>query len=220
MRVEVAVLGGRPNEPSVFRGRKAIIIEPCSRISLSLSVICKPTSEDIQQHNRTIWMSWSWFWPNVSGPEASRCARIIGSGSGRTQPARFQCPTFGLSCILPQTAWIIIIVQNQPGSDWVLADCVRFGPDGSGPETNRCAIVTRPASGESLGADPDRMRIGSSRFTGSDPKQMIIIIIITIDNFCISLFSGVPKLTALYNILQHFLNFTKIIHIIMTTNNV
>ena len=47
----------------------------------------------------------------------------------------------------------------------------------------------------------------------------IIIIIIIIDNFCIALFSGVPKLTALY-ILQHFLSFTNIIHIIMTTNNV
>ena len=29
---------------------------------------------------------------------------------------------------------------------------------------------------------------------------IIIIIIIIIDNFCIALFSGVPKLTALYNI--------------------
>ena len=46
------------------------------------------------------------------------------------------------------------------------------------------------------------------------------IIIIIIDNYCIALFSGVPKLTALYNILQHFLSFTNIIHIIMTTNNV
>ena len=47
-----------------------------------------------------------------------------------------------------------------------------------------------------------------------------IIIIIIIDNFCIALFSGVPKFTALYNILQHFLSFTNVIHIIMTTNNV
>ena len=45
------------------------------------------------------------------------------------------------------------------------------------------------------------------------------VIIIIIDNFCIALFSCVPKLTALYNIL-HFLSFTNIIHIIMTTNNV
>ena len=47
------------------------------------------------------------------------------------------------------------------------------------------------------------------------PRKVIIII----DNFCIALFSGVPKLTALY-IIQHFLSFTNIIHIIMTTNNV
>ena len=47
-----------------------------------------------------------------------------------------------------------------------------------------------------------------------------VIIIIIIDNFCTALFSGVPKLTALYNILQHFLSFTNIIHIIMTTKNV
>ena len=40
------------------------------------------------------------------------------------------------------------------------------------------------------------------------------------DNFCIVLFSGVHKLTALYNILQHFLSFTNTIHIIITTNNV
>ena len=43
---------------------------------------------------------------------------------------------------------------------------------------------------------------------------------IIIDNFCLALFSGVPKLTALYNILQHFLSFTNIVHIIMKTNNV
>ena len=42
-------------------------------------------------------------------------------------------------------------------------------------------------------------------------------LIIIIDNFRIALFSGVPKLTALYNILQHFLSFTNLIHIIMTT---
>ena len=38
-------------------------------------------------------------------------------------------------------------------------------------------------------------------------------IIIIIDNFCIALFSRVPKLTALYNILQHFLSFTNIIQL-------
>ena len=42
--------------------------------------------------------------------------------------------------------------------------------------------------------------------------------IIIIDNFCTALFSGVLKLAALYNNLQHFLSFTNIIHIIMTTS--
>ena len=50
-------------------------------------------------------------------------------------------------------------------------------------------------------------------------KGQLVTRIIIIDNFCIALFSGVPKLTALY-ILQLFLSFTNIIHIIMTTNNV
>ena len=56
----------------------------------------------------------------------------------------------------------------------------------------------------------------------SDGTRIIIIIItlFLIDNFCIALFSGVPKLTALYNNLQHFLSFTNIMHIIVTTNNV
>ena len=48
---------------------------------------------------------------------------------------------------------------------------------------------------------------------------VVVIIKIIIDNFCIVLFSGVYKLTAPY-ILQHFLSFTNIIHIIMTTNTV
>ena len=51
-------------------------------------------------------------------------------------------------------------------------------------------------------------------------EHTYINIIIIIDNFCIALFPGVFTLTALYNILQHFLSFTKVIHIIMTTNNV
>ena len=39
------------------------------------------------------------------------------------------------------------------------------------------------------------------------------LIIIIIGNFCKTLFSGVPKFTALYNILQHFLSFANVIHI-------
>ena len=45
-----------------------------------------------------------WVWQNMSGLAASWCARIIGPGSGRTQLARYQFPTFRLGYILPQTA--------------------------------------------------------------------------------------------------------------------
>ena len=58
------------------------------------------------------------------------------------------------------------IVQNQPGSGLVLADCVRFWPNGSGPEASRCARVVRPTSGQWFSADPDLMRIVSGKFTG------------------------------------------------------
>ena len=71
-----------------------------------------------------IWMAWS------GCPEASRCARIIGPGSGRTQPARYQFPTFRLGCVLPQTAWAILCKkrkeEKKPGSSLVLTDCARF----------------------------------------------------------------------------------------------
>ena len=62
-------------------------------------------------------------------------------------------------------------VPNQPGSDSVLADCVRFWPNGSGPEASRCARIIRPASGQCFPADPDRKRIGSGMFTGEFPAR-------------------------------------------------
>ena len=61
-------------------------------------------------------------------------------------------------------------MQNQPGSDLVPADCIRFWPNGSGPEASRCARIIRPASGQCFPADPDRMRIGSGMFTGKLQK--------------------------------------------------
>ena len=43
--------------------------------------------------------------------------------------------------------------------------------------------------------------------------MIVIIVVIIIDNFCTALFSGIPKPTELYNILQH----PPIIIIIMDT---
>ena len=57
-------------------------------------------------------------------------------------------------------------VQNQPGSDLVLADCVRFWPNGSGPEASQCARIIRPASGQCFPTDPKPMPMGSGMFPG------------------------------------------------------
>ena len=86
-------------------------------------------------------------WPNVSGLEASWCAGIIRPGSGRTQPARYQFSTFRLGSVLPDI--LDNIVQNQPRSDLVLADCVRFWPNGSSPEASQYARIIRPTFGQS-----------------------------------------------------------------------
>ena len=74
-------------------------------------------------------------------------------------------PSYRLGSVLPQTSRIHI-VQNQAGSDLVLTDCVRFGPNGSNPEARQYKKIIRPASGKCFPADPDRTRIGSSMFTG------------------------------------------------------
>ena len=105
------------------------------------------------------------FWPNASGLEASRCAGIIWPGfwkdaTGPLPVSHF--PTrFCSSTDVPDNT-----VQNQPRSDLVLADCVRFWPNGSGPEASRCARIIRPTSGQCFPPDLDRMQIRSSVFTG------------------------------------------------------
>ena len=77
-------------------------------------------------------------WLHSSGLEASRCAGIIGPGfwQNAISPlpvSRFQT-RFRSSTDVPDNT-----EQNQPGSDLVLADCVRFWPNGSGPEASQCA---------------------------------------------------------------------------------
>ena len=57
------------------------------------------------------------------------------------------------------------IVQNQPGSDLVLADRVRFCLNRSGPEAGRCAKSIWPAFGRCFPVDPDRRHIASGMFT-------------------------------------------------------
>ena len=100
-------------------------------------------------------------WSKTPGLEASRCAGIIG-------PGFWQDATRPLPVSHFQTRFRTFtdVPDNQPGSDLVLADCVRFWPNGSGPEASRCAKLIRSASGQCFPADPDRIRIGSGMFTG------------------------------------------------------
>ena len=104
-------------------------------------------------------------WPNTSGLEASWCAGIIRpsfwqDATGLLLVSHFQTQ-FHSSTDVPDNT-----VQNQPGSDLILADCVRFWPNGSGPKASQCARIIRPASGQCFPADPDWVRIGSGMFTG------------------------------------------------------
>ena len=105
-------------------------------------------------------------WPNASGLEASWCAGIIWPGFWKDAPAPLP-----VSDLLTQprssTDDPNNIVQNQPGPGLVLADCVRFWPNGSGPEASRCTRIVRLASGQCFPPEPDRMRIGSGMFTGT-----------------------------------------------------
>ena len=103
-------------------------------------------------------------WPDASGLEASWCAGI-------TWPSFWQEPTGPLPVSHFQTRFRSStdvpgnIVQNQPGSDLVLADCVRFWPNHSSLEARWCARIIRPTSGQCCQADPDQIRIRSGMFT-------------------------------------------------------
>ena len=84
--------------------------------------------------------------------------------SGRTQPARYQFPTFRLGSVLPQMSRKLLCKTSpDPIKFWLT---VRFWPNGSGPEASQCARIIRPASGQRHPADPERMRIESGKFTG------------------------------------------------------
>ena len=99
-------------------------------------------------------------WPNASVWKQAGVQESFGLVSGRTQPACYQFLTwFCSSTDIPDN-----IVQNQPWSNLVLADCVRFWPDGSVPEASQCARIIRPASGQRFPANPDGIRSGM--FTG------------------------------------------------------
>ena len=63
-------------------------------------------------------------WPNTSGPEASWSAGIIGPGFWQDATGLLPVSDF-LTRFRSSTDVLDNTVQNQPGSDLVLADCVR-----------------------------------------------------------------------------------------------
>ena len=79
-----------------------------------------------------IWMVWSGFGQTHLVWKQDGVQESAGPVSGKTQPlSHFQTRCRSSTDVPDNT------VQNQPGSDLVLADCVRFWPNGSGPDANR-----------------------------------------------------------------------------------
>ena len=81
--------------------------------------------------------SGAWAWQNATGPLPVFHFQT-----------RLRSSTYG-----PHHA-----VQNQPRSGLVLADCVGFWTNGSGPEASRCTRMIGPAFGQRFRSDPDRIR--------------------------------------------------------------
>ena len=143
-----------PLRPACNQNRSGRIQLPAS---VSVPFFSKEGMDHIVQNRRGSDLD-GLVWSNASGLEASRFAGIIWPGfwqdaTGPLPFSHFQT-RFRSSTDVPDN-----IVQNQPGSDLVLADCVRFWPNRSGPEASRCAGNIRPASGQYFPADPDRKRI-------------------------------------------------------------
>ena len=137
--------------------------DPTSRIRFS-SVFSKKARIILRKtHPDPILMVWSGSGQRhlirkQVGEQESSGPVLWQEATGPLPVSHFQ-PRFRSSRNVPDN-----IVQNQPGSDLVLADCVRFWPKGSGPEASQCARIIRPASGRCFPVDPDRMRIGSGMF--------------------------------------------------------
>ena len=111
-----------------------------------------------------IWMAWSGFGQTHLVWKQAGVQESLGHGlwqdvTGPLPVSQFQNRLRSSTDVPDNT------VQNQPESDLVLPDCVRFGPNASGPEASQCARIIRPASGQCFPADPDRMRIVSGMFT-------------------------------------------------------
>ena len=113
-------------------------------------ILCKTDAE-------LIWMSWSGFGQT----------HLIWKQAGVQEPL---VPNSGRTPLSD----LVTFFHRRPeshcakpaGSNLVLADCIRFWPNGSGPETNWPPTIIGPASGLRFPANLDQMPIRSGMFTG------------------------------------------------------
>ena len=103
-------------------------------------------------------------WSNASGLEGSWCAGISRPGFSQNATGPLPVSYFQTrSC--SSTDVPDKIVQNQPGSNSVLADCARFWPNRSGPEASR----VQKSSGPLLANPSQLIRTGCE----SDPARLL-----------------------------------------------
>ena len=89
-------------------------------------ILCKPDPDPI-------WMAWSGFVQTHLVQQQAGVQESSGPVSGRTQPARYQFPTFRLGCILPQTARMILCKTGQARSFLLCLVLVKRIQSGSKP---------------------------------------------------------------------------------------
>ena len=108
------------------------------------------------------------FWANGSCLEASWCAKITGPGFWLNASGLLPVSIFRLGFL---HRWSRSRYAKPAWIRWILADCVRFWPNGHSPEACWGARVIWPPSGQCFRADPDQMWIGSGMFTGNPPDN-------------------------------------------------
>ena len=119
-----------------------------------------------------IWVAWSGFgqthlvWKQADVQESS------GPVSGRTQPARYQFPTFRLSSVLPQTSRIILCKTSpDPISFWLIVS--GFGQTDPVPKQAGVQESSGPVSGRT---QPARYQFSTFRLGSVLPQTSRIIL--------------------------------------------